>query len=108
MWRVAVETTLYSSTDLTTWTSVATPAPLQAFATDGAVVSALAAEPAGGNHTYYPAIKGRRGERYRSAQRDSHGSRLDFDGYLGRQRKMLPLLRVGTKRDSSLLVIHPS
>lgn len=36
--RVSVGTTLYSSVDLSTWTSVATPAPLQAFATDGTVV----------------------------------------------------------------------
>ena len=56
--RVAVGTTLYSSPDLSAWTSISAPAALQAFATDGAVVSALAVESSGGNHVYYSRDQG--------------------------------------------------
>lgn len=56
--RVAIGNTLYSSSDLSTWTNVSAPAALQAFATDGAVVTALASESAGGNHVYYSRDQG--------------------------------------------------
>lgn len=56
--RIAIGSNLWSSSDLSTWTSVATPAPLQAFATDGKVVSALVSESAGGNHVYYSRDQG--------------------------------------------------
>lgn len=48
IFRVAVGTTLYSSSDLSAWASVATPAPLQAFATDGAVVVGISPDAGAG------------------------------------------------------------
>jgi len=49
---------LWSSSDLSAWTNVTTPASLQAFATDGKIVSALASELAGGNYVYYSSDQG--------------------------------------------------
>lgn len=56
--RIAIGTTLWSSADLSIWTSAAMPVPATRFATDTVVVLAFAHDSAEGNHLHYSRNQG--------------------------------------------------